>query len=182
MAGHDKLANAMNQIDELAYIPPERETRRLQQIKTDIEKAFSLFERDNSRTCDVTEMGTIVRALGLNPTEAQIIAMVEEIEETPPTGYVHYAKFAALMKQILLTGEFRGAMMARPSEAAVLQAFEMLDPHGTGYLDGEMMRELLTTAGEKFGPDEVSEFLNAACDPETGQIHYDDYVALLADL
>lgn len=41
---------------------------------------------------------------------------------------------------------------------------------------------LRRSVGEKFGPDEVSEFLNAACDPETGQIHYDDYVALLADL
>ena len=37
------------------------------------------------------------------------------------------------------------------------------------------------TNGEKFTEAEVQEFLNAAADPDTGVIRYDDYAEILAN-
>ena len=173
-------AELVKQIEDLAYIPRDREARRLKKAKSSISQAFALFERDGSRTCDVREMGTIVRALGLNPTESQLIAMVEEVEDIPPTGYIQYEKFEALMVKILLSGEFKGVCMARDTEDLIMQAFEVLDPNKTGVLDAETLKEMMVNMGERFGPEEINEFLNAASDPETGEIRYEDYAILLA--
>eukprot|EP01006_Ploeotia_vitrea_P010870 TRINITY_DN28678_c0_g1_i1.p1 TRINITY_DN28678_c0_g1~~TRINITY_DN28678_c0_g1_i1.p1 ORF type:complete len:212 (-),score=14.24 TRINITY_DN28678_c0_g1_i1:47-682(-) len=182
-------------IDEMFYFPPEHETMRKAKTLHKIREAFKLFERDNNGTCDVREVGTIVRSLGLNPTELQLRNLLEEIEEDEPTGFIRIEKFEEVLMPILLTSEYRpklrktdaegkieqGAeLMVRHAEDVILQAFEMLDTDKKGYLDSEHLKELLTAQGEPFSNEEVIELLNAAADPETGFIKYDDYVASLA--
>uniref|UniRef100_A0A7S4FQB2 EF-hand domain-containing protein n=1 Tax=Eutreptiella gymnastica TaxID=73025 RepID=A0A7S4FQB2_9EUGL len=177
-------------IDEMFYFPPEHEKQRREKAVKRIKEAFKLFERDNNGTCDVREIGTIVRSLGLNPTDQQLRNILEEIEEDEPTGFIKYSKFEPLMLDILLTDEYRptpkdgkempSELMVRNSEDLILQAFEVFDPEKKGYLDSEQLKELLTSQGEAFSNEEVIEMLNAAADPETGFIKYDDYVATLA--
>eukprot|EP01006_Ploeotia_vitrea_P057202 TRINITY_DN68159_c8_g4_i1.p1 TRINITY_DN68159_c8_g4~~TRINITY_DN68159_c8_g4_i1.p1 ORF type:complete len:183 (+),score=38.98 TRINITY_DN68159_c8_g4_i1:112-660(+) len=170
----------LEQIEELSYIPPQREQLTQERIKKQIRAAFAPFEREGSDTCDIRDVGTVVRALGLNPTEAQLHQMIEEIEEDEPTGFVRFERFEALMKRVLTRGEFNSKVIARDAEETILAAFEVLDPEKKGYIDADFMRELLLTKGERFTNDEVLEFINAAADPETGQIKYEDYAAILA--
>uniref|UniRef100_A0A7S1IF65 EF-hand domain-containing protein n=1 Tax=Eutreptiella gymnastica TaxID=73025 RepID=A0A7S1IF65_9EUGL len=178
--GDNSAQDLINQIEELAYVPPDRQANQIKSWQNSIKDTFSIFERDKSGTCDVREVGTIVRSLGMNPTEAQIVQMLEEIEEPTPTGYIQYEKLEALMMKILVSGEYNGACMARDGEEAILQAFEVLDPEGKGHIDAEVMKELMTGYGEKLSAEEVNEFLNAASDPETGYIRYEDYAILLS--
>lgn len=61
----------------------------------------------------------------------------------------------------------------------LLQAFRTIDAENTGFISSELMEELLTTRGTPFRPKELEDFLKVAKDPETGNIFYEDYVALL---
>ena len=42
-------------------------------------QAFTLFERDRSGLCDARELGTVLRSLGINPTEAQLHSFREDM-------------------------------------------------------------------------------------------------------
>lgn len=61
----------------------------------------------------------------------------------------------------------------------LLHAFRTIDSDNVGYISAEYLEELLTTRGTPFRPKEIEAFLSVARDPETGNIYYEDYVALL---
>jgi Ca2+-binding EF-hand superfamily protein len=61
----------------------------------------------------------------------------------------------------------------------LLQAFRTIDTNNTGYISYEVLEDLLTTRGTAFRPRELESFFAVAKDPETGNVYYEDYVALL---
>eukprot|EP00906_Rhabdomonas_costata_P034927 RCo049109 len=167
-------------IEEWTFVNPEYTQRKVQETTQRILHACRLFERENTMTCDVREVGTIVRSLGLNVTETQLHRIIQEVEEPQPTGWVKFEKLERVLRSILLSGEFQGELLSRDSEDKILAAFAMFDPEGKGYIDADVLQEALLARGEAFTKDEVAEFINAAADPETGVINYEEYAATLA--
>ena len=53
-----------------------------QQI-TDFKEAFRLFDRDNDGRIESSVLGTVIRSLGFNPTNAQISDIISELPEDP---------------------------------------------------------------------------------------------------
>eukprot|EP01063_Lacrimia_lanifica_P017987 TRINITY_DN24963_c0_g1_i1.p1 TRINITY_DN24963_c0_g1~~TRINITY_DN24963_c0_g1_i1.p1 ORF type:complete len:191 (+),score=94.83 TRINITY_DN24963_c0_g1_i1:67-639(+) len=188
------MAASASNWEEFTFIPASRETRRREKLEADIKAIFKLFERDGTGLCDIREVGTMVRALGVNPREAQLDQMIQEMESDQSTGYIKYCRdpvknggkseeprrFYELMMDLLITHEFNGELLVRDSEEIILKAFETLDPDKKGYIDSDYFKDLMTTRGERFNSDEVLELLNAAADPETGYIKYEDYAPILA--
>jgi len=137
-----------------------------------IKDGFALFDRDGKGVCDVREIGTIVRHLGICPTEIELRDMITEIEEEEPTGFITYARFERMMARILLENQY-----PRDSEEKLLRAFRTLDPDNKGYVEAEKIRTLLTTHGERFSQEEIDDFIHFAVDAESGLLHYEDYVS-----
>lgn len=162
------------------YIPPERETQKRAAITKQIDELLRAFERESAGLVDVREVGTIARAVGLNPTESNIADMIEQIEESSSTGYVRSESLRNLLLSIRMTNEYKGKLMYRDSEATILQAFETLDKDKKGYLTAEYLKEVMISMGERFGAEELMEMINAAADPETGNVHYEDFATILA--
>ena len=46
----------------------------------EFKEAFSLFDKDGDGTITTKELGTVMRSLGQNPTEAELQDMVNEVE------------------------------------------------------------------------------------------------------
>ena len=63
----------------------------------------------------------------------------------------------------------------------LLQAFRTIDTRKEGFIPVEEMESLLTSQsqGSAFRQKELETFLAAAKDPETGNIYYEDYCAML---
>jgi calmodulin len=147
----------------------------IEQTESKIREAFDLFDKDKADAIIQEEVGTVMRALGAYPTERGLVLdILPEMQDDEPTGFVSYKKFEKKMLQILATKE-----CDPDSGDMLLQAFRTIDTDGTGFISAELLEELLTGRGTPFRPKELESFLMVARDPESGNIYYEDYVALL---
>lgn len=62
------------------------------------------------------------------------------------------------------------------SPEQLLEAFQVLDPEGHGYLTKEYISTLMTQDGEPFTQDELDEMLEIAIDPHTQTVPYEYYI------
>jgi len=161
------MAQALNR----GYGDGDNDAKRKQTVAKSIKDAFALFDKEGKGTCDVREIGTIVRHLGICPTEIELRDMITEVEEEEPTGYIRFERFERMMSRILMENQY-----PRDSEEKLLRAFRTLDTENKGYVEAEKLRTLLTTHGERFSQEEIDEFLSFAVDPESGTVLYEDYV------
>jgi calmodulin len=147
----------------------------IEQTESKIREAFDLFDKDKADAIIQEEVGTVMRALGAYPTERGLVLdILPEMQDDEPTGFVSYKKFEKKMLQILATKE-----CDPDSGDMLLQAFRTIDTDSTGFISAELLEELLTGRGTPFRPKELESFLMVARDPESGNIYYEDYVALL---
>ena len=57
----------------------------------EFKEAFSLFDKDGDGTITTKELGTVMRSLGQNPTEAELQDMINEVDadgQYPPRSLV----------------------------------------------------------------------------------------------
>ncbi|XP_063920111.1 dynein regulatory complex protein 8 isoform X2 [Zophobas morio] len=144
-------------------------------INNDLERriadTFEVFDHAGNKTVDSREIATIVRALGCCPTEAEVqeILMAVEMPEAP--GSVHLSNFLPHICEIITEHKYQPA-----SPAQLLEAFQILDSDGRGYLTKEHISTLMTQDGEPFTQDELDEMLEIAIDPHTQTVPYEYYI------
>uniref|UniRef100_A0A8C7M0J4 Calmodulin 2a (phosphorylase kinase, delta) n=1 Tax=Oncorhynchus kisutch TaxID=8019 RepID=A0A8C7M0J4_ONCKI len=73
-------------------------------LSAEFKEAFSLFDKDGDGTITTKELGTVMRSLGQNPTEAELQDMInEEVDEMireadiDGDGQVNYEEFVQMM-------------------------------------------------------------------------------------
>lgn len=49
-------------------------------FSSEFKEAFSLFDKDGDGTITTKELGTVMRSLGQNPTEAELQDMINEVD------------------------------------------------------------------------------------------------------
>lgn len=49
-------------------------------LPLEFKEAFSLFDKDGDGTITTKELGTVMRSLGQNPTEAELQDMINEVD------------------------------------------------------------------------------------------------------
>ena len=62
----------------------------------EFKEAFSLFDKDGDGTITTKELGTVMRSLGQNPTEAELQDMVNEVDKDG-TGSIDFPEFLTMM-------------------------------------------------------------------------------------
>lgn len=60
----------------------------------EFKEAFSLFDKDGDGTITTKELGTVMRSLGQNPTEAELQDMINEVDAD---GMYHLSKYNILV-------------------------------------------------------------------------------------
>ncbi|CAH1973574.1 unnamed protein product [Acanthoscelides obtectus] len=147
----DELANLTE--DELAEL---RET-------------FSMFDKQGVGYITTEELGNVMRAMGQNPTEAELQDMIDEVDQDG-NGVIDFEEFCSMMVTKYKT---------KFSEEDIKQAFNVLDTDGKGYITPLELKQVLVSLGEKYSDDDVKEMIKAADFDGDGRVSYDDFLQLM---
>ncbi|XP_004411877.1 PREDICTED: calmodulin-like protein 3 [Odobenus rosmarus divergens] len=135
----------------------------------EFKEAFCLFDKDGDGVITTQELGTVMRSLGQNPTEAELRDTVGEIDRDG-NGSVDFPKFLGIMAR-----QLRG----RDSEEQIREAFRVFDKDGNGLVSAAELRHVMTRLGEKLSDDEVDEMIRAADVDRDGQVNYEEFIRVL---
>ncbi|KAK0148937.1 Calmodulin [Merluccius polli] len=131
----------------------------------EFKEAFSLFDKDGDGTITTKELGTVMRSLGQNPTEAELQDMINEVD-ADGNGTIDFPEFLTMMAR---------KMKDTDSEEEIREAFRVFDKDGNGYISAAELRHVMTNLGEKLTDEEVDEMIREADIDGDGQVNYEDY-------
>lgn len=140
----------------------KEEAARLAEMR----EAFALFIDSSRGAGDVipaSSLGTAIRSLGYNPTQAELSEMCAKAGGDDAD--VSFSDFATMIAR---------CADSRLDEADVLDAFKVLDADGSGFLDKGELRKVLTTRGEPLNEEEVEEFFALVDADGDGRIDYQE--------
>jgi len=118
----------------------------------EFKEAFSLFDKDGDGTITTKELGTVMRSLGQNPTEAELADMINEVD-ADGNGTIDFPEFLTMMAR---------KMKDTDSEEEILEAFKVFDKDGNGFISAAELRHIMTNLGEKLSDEEVDEMIREA--------------------
>uniref|UniRef100_A0A5F7ZB25 Calmodulin 1 n=1 Tax=Macaca mulatta TaxID=9544 RepID=A0A5F7ZB25_MACMU len=118
----------------------------------EFKEAFSLFDKDGDGTITTKELGTVMRSLGQNPTEAELQDMINEVD-ADGNGTIDFPEFLTMMAR---------KMKDTDSEEEIREAFRVFDKDGNGYISAAELRHVMTNLGEKLTDEEVDEMIREA--------------------
>merc|ERR1712164_208290 len=135
----------------------------------EFKEAFSLFDKDGDGKITTKELGTVMRSLGQNPTEAELQDMINEVD-ADGNGTIEFPEFLSLMAR---------KMQDTDTEEEIREAFKVFDKDGNGFISAAELRHVMTNLGEKLSEDEVEEMIREADADGDGQINYDEFVEIM---
>jgi len=127
-------------------------------------EAFGLFDRDGDGKIGASELGTVMRALGQNLTEAEVKEIVKKLS----SDTVDFEKFKSVM--------IANKKDVDP-EKEMREAFKVFDKDGKGVVQTSELRAVLTSMGEKLTEEEVDGIIKAT--DKDGKISVEDFIQTL---
>jgi len=145
-------------------------------------EAFALCDRDGDGTISTMELGTVLRSLGQNPTEADLQDMINEVDGT---GYVcegmRYG--TGTLDGTLDFSEFLELMARRMKDTdpgeELREAFKVFDTDGNGFISPAELRHVLHQMGDPLTDEEVDDMILQSDLDGDGQINYAEFVKMV---
>nr|GMD85621.1 calmodulin-7-like isoform X2 [Ipomoea batatas]GME09413.1 calmodulin-7-like isoform X2 [Ipomoea batatas] len=97
---------------------------------SEFKEAFSLFDKDGDGCITTKELGTVMRSLGQNPTEAELQDMINEVD-ADGNGTIDFPEFLNLMAR---------KMKDTDSEEELKEAFRVFDKDQNGFISAAELR------------------------------------------
>merc|ERR1712167_440585 len=89
---------------------------------------------DGDGTITTKELGTVMRSLGQNPTEAELQDMINEVD-ADGNGTIDFPDFLSLMAR---------KMKDVDTEEELVEAFKVFDKDGNGFISAAELRHVMT--------------------------------------
>lgn len=135
---------------------------------SELKAAFNLFDLDGGGDIDSEELGTVMRALGQNPSEDEIAAMIAEVD-TEGTGSIEMEGFIRLMARKMLMED-----VGKELE----ESFRIFSEEDDGFITLTALRTILQALASHLSSEEVNEIVELY-DDGTGRISFDDFSSLM---
>ena len=133
----------------------------------DFRDAFTLFDDRGDDKIHKSHLGEVVRALGLNPTEADIKRCLKDLS----ADRISFEQFLPIFEDL--------SKKKDPStEEDFIEGLRVFDKDSSGMINSAELRHLLTTLGERLSDEEVEQLL-AGLEDKHGNVNYEEFVRML---
>lgn len=122
-----------------------------------------MYDKAGEGAIDSKELGTVLRALGQNPSMAELEEMKTELE----SDSVDFPSFLNLIANKIKDTE---------TEEDLLEAFRVFDKDMQNTISAAELRHIMTNMGEKLNDEEVDEMLKEADSDGSGKVNYAEFV------
>ena len=136
-------------------------------INIEYKEAFSLYDKKGDGTIEPASIGDLLRAIGFNPTQAQVAELVKQ-QQKP-------VSFDIFLNQVVQSKTVSGTKTQGSVEEFV-QGFQVFDKDNNGLISSGELRYVLTSLGEKLTDEEVDELLKCAEVDKNGYVNYEHFV------
>ena len=136
---------------------------------TEFKEAFFLCDKDGDGAIAVKELGTVMRSLGLNPTEDELQGMINEID-IDGNKNINFPNFLNLMA---------AKLKDRDTKEEAIEAFKVFDRNGNGLISVADIIHVINILGEKLTDKEADEMIRDSEADSDGLINYEEFIRLM---
>jgi Ca2+-binding EF-hand superfamily protein len=117
---------------------------------TDLQNGFDRYCDEGSQDILTTNIGSVVRFLGMNPTDNELEDMKNEADKDK-VGTVDFSNFAEMFVKACKSGD---------TEEELLEGFKIFDLDGNGFISPEEFQQVTHGLGEVCTTDEITEMVS----------------------
>ena len=132
--------------------------------ENEVKEAFALADKNGTGSIQTKEVGMVVRALGMNPSDEELQEMVEGKGDGMSLTFREFL------------GIVGNRMNEVDNEDELREAFAVFDRDGQGFIRAAELRHMMTNLGEKLSDQEVDDMIREAGIDNDGQFRYQDFV------
>merc|ERR1712180_220617 len=135
----------------------------------ELKEAFDEFDKDGSGAINSQELLGIMRAMGQNPTEDEVLNLMLEAD-LDGNGTIEFPEFLELMKETYGTDD---------QESDLREAFKIFDRNRDGFIDIRELKKVSMMLGSQLNPHEIDELMAEADVDGNGKLDYSEFVKML---
>merc|ERR1711872_384967 len=135
----------------------------------EFKEAFDEFDTDGSGTISPEELLGVMRAMGQNPTEDELLNIVLEVD-IDGNGTIEFEEFLSLMKKKATEVD---------EEADLREAFKIFDRDRDGFISMKELKKVSNMLGTMLTKEELKEFMDEADADGNGKLDYDEFVKMM---
>ncbi|TNY24423.1 putative myosin regulatory light chain cdc4 [Rhodotorula diobovata] len=128
-------------------------------------EAFALFDKRGAGTIPASSLGDVLRALGQNPTQAQVAELAASVNNQD----IDFNTFINILNR-------PGGYDPAGTADEFIRGFQVFDKEGNGFIGQGELKYVLTSLGEKLSEEEVDELLKGVQVTPEGNINYVSFV------
>lgn len=128
----------------------------------EMKEAFALYDIDKDGLIPTSHVGSVLRSLGINVTDAELAKLSNELGDA-----IDEKKFMSFVSNKLRETE---------SEEEYIKAFRVFDKDNSGYIETAKFADYMKTLGEKLSDNEVQLMVQEADPTNSGSFDYYDFV------
>ncbi|KAG8898251.1 hypothetical protein FRB99_007575 [Tulasnella sp. 403] len=125
---------------------------------------------DGDGTITSKELGTVMRALGQNPSDQELQDMIQSVD-ADKSGTIDFNEFTVLMAKKLQGSD---------ADEELLEAFKVFDKDGNGTISSSELKQVMATMGEKLSDAEIAEMMREADVDSDGQISFQEFKKMMS--
>ena len=137
--------------------------------RKEYQDAFEMFDKDKDGAITARELGNMMRSIGQNPTDEEVMAIIKEVDLNSDWK-IELDEFMTLMARNSPDTQ---------TEDEVINAFRVFDKEGNGLIATAELKHIMMTIGDKMTEAEADEMIHEADIDDDGVINYEEFVRMM---